>query len=347
VPSQLLEIACDESGYEGEKLIGTTTDVFAHASVHLDTESAASCMHELRRRIRSPATEYKANHLLREKHRAVLIWLLGPLGPLRGHASAYLIDKAFFVVGKVIDLLTDDVRPTIPGLGVGQDRQAAAMTGALYGESRRGLDPLLWEAFLAASNNVLRAKDPLAVRTSLDSFFNAVDALRLAGSGRTDEVLGLVERVRRDTASLRARLLDNSAMMPPLDPLIPAIVHAVIRWGDGDNAVSIVHDRQNTLSADRIAQLKDLFSRPVPAVLGHSARGRLAGLTLVDSTVDPRVQVADILAGTARKIASDELNGRADAELSALLRPYVDTHSVWGDDRSWALLEPTTSTRTQ
>ena len=30
-----LEITCDESGYEGEKLIGTTTDVFAHAGVRL------------------------------------------------------------------------------------------------------------------------------------------------------------------------------------------------------------------------------------------------------------------------------------------------------------------------
>jgi hypothetical protein len=85
----------------------------------------------------------------------------------------------------------------------------------------------------------------------------------------------------------------------------------------------------------------------VPAVLSHSARGRLAGLTLVDSTVDPRVQVADILAGTARKIASDELNDRGDAELTALLRPYVDPHSIWGDDRSWALLEPPSSTRTE
>jgi hypothetical protein len=29
-----------------------------------------------------------------------------------------------------------------------------------------------------------------------------------------------------------------------------------------------------------------------------------------------------------------------------LLRPYVDPHSIWGDDRSWTLLEPTSSTRT-
>jgi hypothetical protein len=63
--------------------------------------------------------------------------------------------------------------------------------------------------------------------------------------------------------------------------------------------------------------------------------------------VDPRVQVADILAGTARKIASDELNDRGHAELTALLRPYVDSQSIWGDDRSGALLGPTSSTRTQ
>jgi len=62
--SQLVEIACDESGYEGQKLIGTATDVFAHASVRLDSQVAAACMREIRDRVRSPAVEYKANHLL-------------------------------------------------------------------------------------------------------------------------------------------------------------------------------------------------------------------------------------------------------------------------------------------
>jgi hypothetical protein len=38
---ELVQIACDESGYEGEKLIGGMTHVFAHASVRLDVESAS------------------------------------------------------------------------------------------------------------------------------------------------------------------------------------------------------------------------------------------------------------------------------------------------------------------
>jgi hypothetical protein len=84
------------------------------------------------------------------------------------------------------------------------------------------------------------------------------------------------------------------------------------------------------LTKERIAQLKEIFSKP--------PRGRLTSLRLVDSRSDSRVQVADFLAGAARKIASDELNDRGDAELTALLRPYVDPLSVWGDDRSWSLL---------
>jgi hypothetical protein len=91
----VLEIACDESGYEGERLIGTTTRLFAHASVRID--DPVSVLAELRDRIRSPATQYKANHLLREKHRATLRWFLGPAGPVFGHGHVFLLDKHAFV----------------------------------------------------------------------------------------------------------------------------------------------------------------------------------------------------------------------------------------------------------
>ncbi len=101
----LVEIACDESGYEGEKLIGGVTDVFAHAAVALDKETSAACVAELRERIRSPATEYKANHVLRSKHRPVLLWLLGPKGPLLGQAQVQLVDKAYFLASQLTEQL--------------------------------------------------------------------------------------------------------------------------------------------------------------------------------------------------------------------------------------------------
>jgi hypothetical protein len=59
----MTEIAADGSSYEGQRLIGATTDVFAHGSVDSSADVAAGCMSELRRRIQSPATEYKVTHL--------------------------------------------------------------------------------------------------------------------------------------------------------------------------------------------------------------------------------------------------------------------------------------------
>jgi hypothetical protein len=255
----LTEIACDESGSEGGNLIGAITDVFAHASVRLSIESAADCVQELRRRIRSPALEYKANHLLREKHRRVLIWLLSPEGPIHGHARVHLTEKSFFVTGKFVELAA-------PGLDA----------RTLYREGPRALGRDRWPAFLKSFNDLVRAHPELAA----------------------------------------------------LDLHIPAITKAVAYWSTDGNPVAIVHDQQNLLTEQRLLLLKDM--------LGSS----LASLRFVDSRDDARVQIADFLAGVARRIASDELNGHGDAELAGLLRSYVDPASSWGDERSWAVLRP-------
>ncbi|CCH31787.1 hypothetical protein BN6_45070 [Saccharothrix espanaensis DSM 44229] len=211
-----MEIACDESGSEGEKLVGGVTAVFAHASVRLDPADAAACLAELRDRIRSPALEYKANHLLRPKHRPTLLWLLGPAGPVLGHAYVQLVDKRAF--------LLHHLGHTPPG----------------------PLEPY---------NDALRARGP-------------------HGS---------------------------------LDPLFPAIVRAVRHWGDD---VTVRHDFHPTLTASRIARL-------------HDAAPGLRELTLVDSRADHRVQVADFVAGVARRIAEEESRGHPDPEVARLLRPYV------------------------
>jgi hypothetical protein len=132
-----------------------------------------------------------------------------------------------------------------------------------------------------------------------------------------------VARLRRSgprAEAWRSRLAADPGLVSPLDPLLPAITRAVAYWGEGGQSVSGVHDQQNTLSPARVARLA--------ATLGP---GRLAGLTKVDSGADPRVQVADIVAGAARKIASDALGGHPDPILGALLDPYLDPRSVWPD----------------
>ncbi len=263
-------IACDESGYEGEHLVGGVTAVFAHAGTDLDVAEAEEVVAHLRARIRSPAQEYKANHLLRSKHRGALEWTLERMA---GHASVHLVDKAF--------LLAETLTKIVPG------------------------EPLT-SAVLVAAEPVLRARTAAELAT-------ATEVLRRVAPALADSV-----------AQRRADELAAPPPFPPLDPLPPAIGATVARWSAA-GPVELVHDRQTTLSDERIAALRTAF----PA---------LAGLTLVPSRSDARVQVADFVAGVAYRITAHALAGHGDPALLELLRPYVDTRSVWTDPRSGAAL---------
>lgn len=300
-----LEIACDESGYEGERLVNTTTDVFAHASVRIEVSAAAQCVRELRERIRSPATEYKAAHLLRDKNRSSLLWFLGSDGPLPGRADVYLVDKSYAVVSQLLELL-------------GGPSDAVSF----YARCRERLEPETWNAFLASANDLMRSKS-----AGGDEFFEIAGALARAG-GDLGATMGHLAASREPAMELRRRLREDPLAMLPMDPLMPALLRAVDRWSD-DGPVAIIHDRQTTLPEHRVAQLLAM------------SRGRLADLRLVSSLTDPRIQVADFLAGVAsRRIAGDVLHERGSDELTELLRPYVNEHSIWGDRRTWARLRP-------
>ncbi|WP_431965798.1 hypothetical protein [Actinacidiphila sp. bgisy160] len=314
-----LEVACDESGSDGENLIGGNTDVFAHAGVCVAGEAAARALAEVRERIRSPAEEYKANHLLRDKHRAVLEWFLGPAGPLGGAASVHLVDKAWFVVVAVVDVLA-----TGPS--------AAALATTLYREGRRTVDAARWREFLRAANELVRTRNHEAGVTPVDPFHRALGALDPAdgAAGALSGVVEVLRRARPRAEAFRARLAAAPEAVDPLDPLFPALERTIARWSEGGARVHVVHDRQNSLTEERIARLG--------ASLAPDRRP--AGLRLAESRHDPRIQLADFLAGVARKLASDELAGRGDPVLIGLLRPYVDPLSVWGDDRSWSRLGP-------
>jgi hypothetical protein len=421
----LIEVACDESGAEGEKLIGGNCDVFAHAGVRLSVASAAGCVQELRDRIRSPALEYKANHLLRGKHRSALIWLLGPSGPVYSRASVQLTQKDFFAVGRLIDLLAPGQADGADGHW-GQRPAARAQATDLYSSGPAVFGPGQWTAFLECFNDLVRAKHGPAAAASADSFLRLIEVMRdgqaLEGDPRAAAFMDLIWPARaRAEALRRVQRAQYPSVIPALDPLIPAIIQAVRHWSAGGRAVRVIHDQQTTLTPERIALIAQICNEPLPPAKlkpgdqpagprsanqpagprsanqpaevepgdqpagprsanqpagprsanqpakpqprdqpaepgAREQRPRdqpaepgprdqpagrpLVGLRLADSAADARVQVADFLAGVARKIASDELNRRGDAELTALLRPYVDPCSVWGDERSWSRLGP-------
>ena len=266
-----VEIACDESGSEGGKLVGGTTDVLAHASVVVDHDLAAAWLDEVRVRARSPAEEVKAGVVLRVQNRAVLRDLLGPDGPFwlgaEPAAHVHLVEKRFLLVRRLLALLELD-GPADPS--------AAEVHAVLDGA---------WDGVLGAFNDLLRVRE-------------------------------------------------RAAMLDPLTPVLAAVVG---HWSrDCTVVVDVVHDEHRTLREGGLDRLRAL-SAPL---------GLLGEVRFVDSRHDPRVNLADFLAGTARRVASEVLAARVDdgtAELADLVRPFVSPASTWGDPDSWAVLAPRAS----
>ncbi|QRP47655.1 hypothetical protein [Amycolatopsis sp. FDAARGOS 1241] len=532
-------LACDESGSEGDNLVGANTAVFAHAGVRLDPSSASACVAELRARIRSPAVEYKANHLLRAKNRAALVWFLGPSGPLVDRAGVLLVDKALFLTGKIVDLLVDRVpypeclarrpdaraealhhagprfagerrwaeflrsftallhtsprRPgvtptqffsqddvlsplatffTTPRDGMGPLADSPTVPAGTTGPLGRGSDvdvstagPAADPAATARGTTLAHvpelqdsttgpladssttqdgttgplahvpelqdntpgpladssttqdgttgplahrpevpnstagpAADPTATQDGTTGPLAHVPELQdnttgpLANRSTTqdgttgplahrpevpnstagpaadptatqdgttgplahvpelqDNTTGplanrsttqdgttgpltalsptsgapaahpvpssaaeLLAQAYSHLTALRDRLRSDPALVPPLDPLMPALADTVGRW----RATTVIHDEQPSLTRARVATLLG----PTPVI--H----------FVDSRTDPRVQIADFLAGTARRLAEHTLHQHGDPELMELLRAYVLPSSIWVEE---------------
>jgi hypothetical protein len=325
------EIACDESGWEGANLVAGSSDVIAYASVRLTIDAAAECLRGLGGRTGHVMREYKASHVLRADRRSTVTNLLGPAGPLHGNAFVHLTEKAYFVVGRVLDLVLGKSADTASA-GLAADRRLTGLAIRLSRDGPEAFGSDRWRAFLAASNAVLRDWKPRNVREPVDAFVDLVEKLaEFDGDSDLAPVLDELRRARSVAYAARARLLEQHVRQPAVEPLIPALASTILHWsGGGETDVSIVHDEQSALTERRVRLLERQL---LPA-------GRVLCFRQVDSRTDPRVQVADVLAGVARRLAADELRGDGDTELDGLLRAYIDPASRWSDERSWSRLGP-------
>lgn len=309
----IVEIACDESGFSGRNLLDSATPVFTHASVNLRVDEAAGLLRTLKSGFRWPEHEVKSGQFLRGPRASeALEWLLAAL---HTRAHVHLIDKEFFLVTRIVDLLLAEPSYAAGTRLTGHQRAAAVR---LYRAGRtRGRD---WSEFLAAFVEMVRAKKRRQPDDSAaDRFLRARDVLAGAGLGADAEaVLSGLSRSR--VQAVLSRLADGDrSMPPPLEPMLPALAETVLFWSAGQRQVLVIHDEQSALTAERLRRLQQLLARGTEGSAGVS---RLAGLVPVDSRDDPRVQVADLLAGIARR-----LSATGD---DALLAPFVSPASLRG-----------------
>ncbi|GAA2746941.1 hypothetical protein GCM10009868_34380 [Terrabacter aerolatus] len=304
----LLEVACDESGSEGEKLVHGSTDTFAHASVDVTTAAALATIERVRVEARSPATEVKASVVLRPQNRRLLEWLLGEDGPLLGHAHVHLTDKALHLTGRLVALLGD---------GETSAHDVAGRSASVHRTASRRLGRAGWEAVLADFNDVVRARSLDDAVTAAGSLRRGLDQVAHLDPGLVPD---LVSAVPRDPEGLLALVARGRGA---LDPIVPALAEVLHHWGATGRPLWVVHDVQ--------AALTDAAIRTAVGASADGSAEWLEGIRFVDSQDDARVQLADFLAGAARRIASNVLAGQSDPGLVALVAPYVSSRSTWLD----------------
>jgi hypothetical protein len=284
VAGAVVEIACDESGFSGANLLHSSAPIITHASVDLTTDESVELIVALRSRFQLSEPELKSGQFLRR--RGAADWLLATLP---GRALVHLIDKEFFLVTRVVDLLLAEVSYAA-GTRLTQENRPAAI--ALYRAGRAaGSD---WTSFLAAFVDLVRIKRRLPADQTTERFLRARDTLARHELGASAEavVAGLGAIRVRDLVTRLDN--DDRTVPPPLEPMLPALAETVLSWSAGQHRVLVIHDEQSALTAGRLTRLQ----RVLPGVGGLSP---LAGLIMVDSRDDPRVQVADLLAGVARR----------------------------------------------
>jgi hypothetical protein len=306
VTGPLVEIACDESGFSGTNLLDAATPVITHASVDLSPGEAVRLLAELRSGFRFSPNEFKSGQFLRGSGAGdVLEWFLGVLN---GRAHVHLVDKEFFLVTRIVDLLLAEPSYAA-GTRLTQDHRPAAL--ALYRSRRSAAND--WGDFLAAFIGLVRIKRQRPDSRPVERFFQARDALMRDGLGAQAEAVLEQLRPSQVQAVVTRLINDDRSIPPPLEPLLPALAETVLSWSGGYRRVLVMHDEQSALTADRLIRLQQVLAsdaNPTPA----NADGRqplpvgvspLAGLVMVDSRDDPRVQVADLLAGIARRLADN------------------------------------------
>ena len=282
VTGPVVRIACDESGFSGTNLLHPGMPVITHASVDLSGDEAETVIATLRSG-RFSAHELKSGQFLRTGK--AVEWFVSAL---RGRAFVVVVDKEFFLATRVVDLLLGE--PTYAaGTRLAGEGRAAAV--ALYrGGRERGGD---WPAFLAAFTELVKGKRRRPAVETVPHFLEARDTLaRGVGSPAgavlkaitAERVRGLVERLDQD----------DRTIPPPLEPLLPALGETVLTWSGGRRRVLVTHDEQSALTADRLRRLQQ-------ALIGDDGFSPLAGLVMADSRDDPRIQVADLLGGLARR----------------------------------------------
>ena len=332
-------IACDESGNDGEQLLNGRYLVYA--SVAVDDAEAADIVRELRRETgiqQAAELKFKAFTGRWANRREALRRLWGSGGALEGRCAAYVVDKEYAAVAKVVDLLLEEYAWT-QGRDLYRAGEARRLARVLALQGRRALKHAgfrqMLEAFVAyASQRAVKNGEAAAT----EAFYDRLEAAWAASTRReVTEILFQLRATRPQGDVLHV----ESGPFPMLEMLVPSIAETARHWVKRlEEPVSLLTDEQKTLTDERLGLLTQ--------VLGHTSgatpSSRVGGIPLQlllrgTSTDHPSVQLADLLAGATAAVAARHagVDTPVADDLCSSVIPLVNDESLLPYDSASAL----------
>jgi hypothetical protein len=257
----VVEIACDESGFSGSNLLDAATPVFTHASVDLAVDEAVRSSIALRSGFPCSLSELKSGQFLRSRQSAeALEWLLTALS---GRAHVLLVDKEYFLVTRIVDLFlaslvrgryAPDPGPAPAALALYRGRRSGGRrSGATSSQPSS-----TWPGQAGASAGSQRVRSASSGR-----------ATRWSEVGTRRRGRGVLDRARRHAGVGRLASAggDDRSIPPVLEPMLPALAETVLFWSDGQRQVLVIHDEQSALTAGRLSRLQQALT-DAPVTVG-------------------------------------------------------------------------------
>ncbi|MFD7854508.1 hypothetical protein ACFV6B_09520 [Streptomyces microflavus] len=341
-------VAVDESGWDGDQLHGEQRSRYLSVgSVAISDADAEPIVDEIRSATRLQAPELKFSGVFagpkNGTRRPVLSALLAPGGALHGRASVYLLDKHYFVVGKLIDLFVEE-QAHKRGSNFRNAGDARKMARSLFEEGPRALGPGLFGRLLASTVAFTSQKNRDQHYTP-DDFYEVVEEAWARSRRRNvTEALALLRTTRDEAVDYLRSAHGPEAVIPQaLEPLIPAVAAVTANWSRKLGRVNMLVDDQRTLSDANLDNIEaEARDRGYPE-FRHLSRGvHLGHLLRGQSTQHPSLQLADLIAGAGFAVAQRHhgLANPAGEDLYPVVVPLIDVAGMLPHDEPGRVAHP-------
>jgi hypothetical protein len=317
--------------------------------VAIDDSTAAPIVEELRRKsgvVQPPELKAAQFTASRDGRRLdALADLLAPDGPLANRISIYMVDKHYFITGKIIDLLLDE-HFSARGLNMYEGGFARHLARILFNEGPRALGNDGFTRLIRTMVDFASTRNRGASQISVDLLFDEIERAWARSTRRTVTTILLQLRGTRSIADDFLRALNDIDNFQAMEPLIPCLASVVDVWAKRVDGIRVLVDEQRVFTdstLDNIRKLSSLEIGPLGRVIHRPAHQVVRTIVRGVSTAHPSVQLADLVAGAGQVVGRRHAGepSKAGERLWPAVVPLISDRSMVAHDEPDRFSSPT------